>query len=128
MQLKERSILLWVSLARSQFILGQVVESGGKRRQTIRSQDALDTALILLKVCCQALLLSFLLSSNQLLLTGLSKLKNIFLGCLLISEGQKSGNVALAEDAELRVVAADIAFPVRVICEVGGGESDGVVV
>jgi hypothetical protein len=34
----------------------------------------------------------------------------------------------LAENAELRVVAADIALPVRVICEVGGRESNGVVV
>lgn len=123
-----KSILFWVSLTRSQFVLGRVVESGGKRWQTIGSQNALDTALILLKECCQSLIFSLLLSSNQLLLAGLSKLENILLGRLLASKGQKPGNVALAENAELRVVAADIALPVRIVCEVGGGESDRVVV
>lgn len=68
--------------------------------------------------------LALLLGSNKRLLAGLAN--QLDLGARGAADGEQADDVGLADDAQLRVVAAGVALPVGVAGNVGGGQRDGV--
>lgn len=74
------------------------------------------------------MLLTLLLHSGQLRGAGFSELENVILRGGLTADGEKADDITLLDGTELGVISADIALPVRIIGNIGGGKGDGIIV
>jgi hypothetical protein len=88
----------------------------------------LDALLVLLEEGGEASFLALFLDGDQLLLSSLSDLQNVVLGSCLASHREKAYGIGLGHGTQLRVVSSCVALPVRVVGNVTGRDSDGVIV
>jgi hypothetical protein len=94
-----------------------------QRRQPVLVQQQLSNILsVLLEVLGQALLLALLLGSHERLASGLANEFHPRLDSA--ADAKERDLVGLSNDGKLRVVAAVVALPVRVVGNVAGGECD----
>jgi hypothetical protein len=88
----------------------------------------LDALLILLKEGGETSFFALLLDINQLLLASLPNLQNIVLGGSLASHREKAHGIGLGHGTQLRVVSSYVTLPVRVVGDVTGRQSDGIII
>jgi hypothetical protein len=101
-----------------------LMQRTGQRRQPILVQD--DTKVLLLPEIRGEAFLGLLGGGYQCLPSRVTN--KLLLGFLRAADAQQADHIALGHYAEPRIRTARVAFPVRVVGEVGRGECDGVVV
>lgn len=108
--------------------VGLDVVAGGRGGEAVDEDVLLGLldALGLLQEDGEAALLALLLGGNEGLLAGLAD--EVDLGARGAADGEQAHDVGLGDDAQLGVGAADVAAPVGVVGDVGGGNGDIVVV
>lgn len=99
----------------------------GKRWHSVLFQHTSQHLLVFLKECREALF-ALVLQRHQLLGTSISDLQHVLLRARLAAHRQQRDDVALGDHTRLCILPSHITLPIWVLCEVRGGDSDGVVV
>lgn len=104
------------------------VQVAWQRRQTISAQNFLDSILVLLKQTSKAALFGLLLHGHQLFLSCLADLKDIVLGGSLTAYTEQAHSIRLTDRTEPGIVPPSITFPIRVVSQITGRNSNRIIV